>query len=186
MNAPDSLTIVPEMASPLADVKFPRVLVPVDFSVCTLETLLQARTLAEKLGAVVDVLHVLQPTPARHEETQPRPGLLRLMAEGARQELQSLVRNVRENADRAVYSVRIREGRPHEVILREACATNATLIIMGRRSRSWWSGLLRRHTVKRVLQNSPCPVMVLNASHPVARTSSPAMLSSKFRCSLAA
>jgi hypothetical protein len=34
---------------------------------------------------------------------------------------------------------------------------------MGTRDRSWLSGLLRRNTVKRVIQNSPCPVMVLRA-----------------------
>ncbi|HZL78829.1 MAG TPA: universal stress protein, partial [Candidatus Limnocylindrales bacterium] len=42
----------------LDDVNFKRVLVPVDFSVCTLETLRYARALVEKSGVVVDVLHV--------------------------------------------------------------------------------------------------------------------------------
>jgi hypothetical protein len=34
---------------------------------------------------------------------------------------------------------------------------------MGMRNRSWLSGLLRHHTVKRVLQSAPCPVLVLRS-----------------------
>jgi hypothetical protein len=44
----------------LDDVNFERVLVPVDFPVCTLETLRYAKALAKEFDAVVDVLHVIQ------------------------------------------------------------------------------------------------------------------------------
>jgi nucleotide-binding universal stress UspA family protein len=146
-----------------ADARVARVLVPVDFSVCTLETLRYAKALAEKSGAVVDVLHVIQPDLGRDEAAMPHPGLIRTMSEGTRQELKRLVGILWENEVGVTVSVRVREGRAHEVILREACSTNASLIIMGTRNRSWLSGLLRRNTVKRVIQNSPCPVMVLRA-----------------------
>ena len=148
---------------PLDGTNFKRLLVPVDFSVCTLETLRYAKALAEKSDAVVDVLHVIQPNLGRDEAAMPRPGLIRTMSEGAHQELKRLVGILWESEVKATVSVRVREGRAHEVILREACSTNASLIIMGTRDRSWLSGLLRRHTVKRVIQNSPCPVMVLRA-----------------------
>jgi nucleotide-binding universal stress UspA family protein len=146
-----------------ADARVARVLVPVDFSVCTLETLRYAKALAEKSDAVVDVLHVIQPSPGRDEAAMPRPGLIRTMNEGAYRELKRLVAILWESELKATVSVRVREGRAHEVILHEARSTNASLIIMGTRNRSWLSGLRRRHTVKRVVQNSPCPVMVLRA-----------------------
>ena len=76
-------------------------------------------------------------------------------------ELKKLAGILWESEVGATVSVRVREGRAHEVIPREARSTNASLIIMGTRNRSWLSGLLRRNTVKRVIQNSPCPVMVL-------------------------
>ena len=138
-------------------------LVPVDFSVCTLETLRYAKALAEKSDAIVDVLHVIQPSIGRDEAAMPRPGLIRTMSEGAHRELKKLVGILWGNELKATVSVRVREGRAHEVILREAGSTNALLIIMGTRDRSWLSGLLRRNTVKCVIQNSPCPVMVLRA-----------------------
>jgi nucleotide-binding universal stress UspA family protein len=149
--------------SPLDGVSFKRLLVPVDFSVCTLETLRYAKAQAEKLDAVVDVLHVVQTSVSRDEAAALRPGLIRTMSEGAGQELKRLVGILWEREGNAVVSVRVREGRAHEVILREARFTNAALIIMAKRSRSWLSGLLRRNTVRGVIQHSPCPVMVVQA-----------------------
>lgn len=145
----------------LESINFKRVMVPVDFSVCTLETLRYARALAEKFDAVVDVLHVLQVNPGRNEAALPHPDSIRSMSEGAYQELKRLVEILWESEAKATVSVRVCEGRTDEVILREADSTNAALIVMGTRNRSWLSGLRRRHTVKRVMQNTPCPVMVL-------------------------
>ncbi|MGA2279796.1 MAG: universal stress protein [Verrucomicrobiota bacterium] len=151
------------MDVPAADARVARVLVPVDFSVCTLATLRYAKTLAEKFGAVVDVLHVIQLSPGRKEAAIPRPDLIRTISEGACQELKKLVGILWESEAKAAVSARVREGRAHEVILCEARSINASLIIMGTRSRSWLSGLRRRNTVKQVIQNSPCPVMVLRS-----------------------
>ena len=145
----------------LDDVNFTRVLVPVDFSVGTLETLRYAKTLAKKSAAVVDVLHVVQPSYGRNEAALPGSSLIRTMIEGARQELKRLVGSLWANEVKPLVSVRVREGRADEVILREASSTNASLIIMRIRHRSWMSRLLRRHTVKHVIQNATCPVMVL-------------------------
>jgi nucleotide-binding universal stress UspA family protein len=153
----------------LDDVNFKRVLVPVDFSVCTLETLRYAKTLVGKSGVVVDVLHVVQPSLGRNEAVMPGPGLIRTMIEGARHELKKLVGILWANEARAAVSIRVREGRADEVILHEAASTRASLIVMGMRNRSWLSGLLRRHTVKHVIQNAPCPVMVLRSGMTVRR-----------------
>jgi nucleotide-binding universal stress UspA family protein len=160
MNTPNPSKPANGIGLRFDDVNFKRVLVPVDFSVCTLETLRYAKSLVEKSDTVVDVLHVVHPVFGRNEVAMPGPGLIRTMVEGARQELKRLVGVLWANESNVPVSIRVREGRADEVILREAGSTNASLIIMGMRSRSWLSGLLRRHTVKHVIQNSPCPVMV--------------------------
>jgi nucleotide-binding universal stress UspA family protein len=95
----------------LNDVNFQRVLVPVDFSVCTLETLRYAKTLMEKTGVVVDVLHVVQPSYGRNEATMPGSSLIRTMIEGARQELKKLAEILCPNEVKPLVSVRVREGR---------------------------------------------------------------------------
>jgi nucleotide-binding universal stress UspA family protein len=145
----------------LPDVNFKRVLVPVDFSACTLETLRYATALARPFDAVVDVLHVIQPCLNRHTEAMPHSGLIRTMSDGARQELTRLVGILRTRDDRDKFSIRVREGCAGEVILSEASSSQAALIVMGSRTRSWLSRLFRRHTVKHVIQYSPCPVMIL-------------------------
>jgi nucleotide-binding universal stress UspA family protein len=161
MNVPNPSNPANGSGLRLDDVNFKRVLVPVDFSVCTLETLRYAKSLVEKSHTVVDVLHVVHPGLGRNEVAMPGPGLIRTKIEGTRQELKRLVGVLWANESNVPVSIRVREGRADEVILREAGSTNASLIIMGMRSRSWLSGLLRRHTVKHVIQNSPCPVMVV-------------------------
>jgi len=163
MNTPNASHHIKVISLLPDSVNFRRVLVPVDFSVSTLETLRYAKTLAEKFDAVVDVLHVIQFSPSRDEAVLPHPDLICTMSEGAHKELGKLVRILWESEAKATVSVRVREGHAHEVILREAESTNAALIVMGTRSRSWLSGFRRRNTVERVIQSSRCPVMVLRA-----------------------
>jgi nucleotide-binding universal stress UspA family protein len=139
--------------------KFKRVLVAVDFRSCTLRTLQYAKTLADKLNAVVEVLHVIQFKPSRDMPAAPRAGLIRAMNDAVRQELKKLVGILWDSEIEA--AVKVREGLAHEVILREAADTNAELIIMGTRKHNWLSGVLRRNTVKHVMQDALCPVMVL-------------------------
>ena len=138
-----------------------RVLMPVDFSVCTLETLQYAKLMAEKFDAMVDLLHVIQFNFTRQEEPRLPAGMIPALGRTARQELTKLVGLVQEGKGGTVFSIRVREGLVHEVILNEALATNARLIVMGTRDRSWLSGPFRRHPVKHVIQNSPCPVVVI-------------------------
>jgi nucleotide-binding universal stress UspA family protein len=167
MNAPNPSLPANAIGLRLDDVNFHRVLVPVDFSVCTLETLRYVKALVEKSGMVVDVLHVVQPSYGRNEAAMPGTSLIHTMIEGARQELKKLVGILWVNEAKAPVSIRVREGRADEVILREADTTHASLIVMGMRDRSWLSRLLRRHTVKHVIQNAPCPVMVLRSGRTV-------------------
>ena len=163
MNLPNPLSPDRSVDVPDADARVTRVLVPVDFSACTLEVLQQAKMFAKQFAAAVDVLHVVPRNAAGEKAGAGDSRLIHLPVEAVRQGLQRLVGILWESEVKATVSVRVREGRAHEVILREARSTNASLIIMGTRNRSWLSELLRRNTVKRVIQNSPCPVMVLRA-----------------------
>jgi nucleotide-binding universal stress UspA family protein len=159
MNALNPTDHADQAGLRLDGVKFKRVLVPVDFSVCSLETLRYAKAFADKFGAMVNILHVVQPGFSRDGSAMQRPGMIHTISESARQELKKLVSILWNNEMDA--AVKVREGHAHEGILREACGINAELIIMGTCRHRWLTGVLRRNTVKRVIQNSPCPVMVL-------------------------
>jgi Universal stress protein family len=97
----------------LDDVNLKRVLVPVDFSVCTLEALRYARALAEKLRVAIDVLHVIPPSLGRDERNRPDSCSSRTI----RQELNRPVGIL--SADAVTVCVRVRTGRADEVILHE-------------------------------------------------------------------
>jgi nucleotide-binding universal stress UspA family protein len=161
MSTPKAATTVNEIKPELPPVISKRVLVPVDFSVGTLEMLRYAKAAAAKYDAAVEVLHVIPRGSGPRERTGRNSARLPAMMAGARQELKRLVEILWLNGARTQVSIWVLEGRAHEVILREARAHGAALIILGRRHRSWLSGLRRRHTVQHVLQYSPCPVLVL-------------------------
>ena len=145
----------------LGNLRIERVLVPVDFSVCTLATLQYAGAVAQRFHAVVSLLHVIPANISRNEGGPASATLIRTMSEAAQKELHQLAEIVW--AGEIIATIIIREGRPDDVILQEARNLNPDLIIMGKRGHSWSSRLFRHNTVKHVLQQAPCPVIVLRA-----------------------
>jgi nucleotide-binding universal stress UspA family protein len=137
VNLPNPLPPDWFVGVPDADARVARVLVLVDFSVCTLEILQQAKMYAKQFAAAVDVLHVVPRNAAGGKAGAGDSHLIHPSVEVVRQGLQRLVAILWESGAEATVSVRVREGRAHEEILHEACATNASLIIMGTRTRSW-------------------------------------------------
>jgi universal stress protein A len=142
---------------------FRRILVPLDFSVGTQDTLRYAKAFAERADAVLDLLHVVQLNIAGEEKSIPRTNLIRGLSEAAHLEMKKIIDIFLDGE--AVTTVSVREGRPVETILREAAATRADLIIMGGRRRSFWTRLLRPGVLTRVLRRASCPVMVVPAAN---------------------
>src|ERR1700678_3000899 len=91
MNALNPTDQADQAGLRLDGVKFKRVLVPVDFSVCSLETLRYAKTFADKFGAMVNILHVVQPGFNQDGLTLQCTGTIHTISEPARQELKKLV-----------------------------------------------------------------------------------------------
>ena len=136
-----------------------RVLVPIDLSSSTTKLLSYGESIAARFDAVVRVLHVVQLSIVGEERGVPREALLRGLAEDARRELYKLIARFWVS-DLAV-TIRVREGRPREAIVREALESNAGMIIMGARNRTGLPRLLRRSTLGWVIRNAPCPVLAV-------------------------
>ncbi|NTU42880.1 MAG: universal stress protein, partial [Nitrospirales bacterium] len=56
----------------------------------------------------------------------------------------------------------IKEGVPHEIILAEASAWSADLIVMGARGLSYMQGVILGSVSESVVKSSPCPVMIIH------------------------
>jgi nucleotide-binding universal stress UspA family protein len=145
--------------NPSDTMRIVRILVPIDFSACTAETLRFARAFATEFKAVIHLLHVVQLNIAGEDRGVPRTCLIREMSEAARKGVGKLVETLW--GAEIVSLVAIREGCPHEVILQEARDVNADLIIIGTRGYSGLLCLLRRNIVARVVGRAPCPVLVV-------------------------
>jgi nucleotide-binding universal stress UspA family protein len=140
-----------------------RILLPVDLSQGTQLALRKSTAFAKRFDAMIDILHVVSiGVGANRREAFPSQGLINVLAQQARRELTKLVTNLW--AEEVAATVMVREGQPHDVILREAHSTHANLIVMGARSHDgWFSRLFRQNTLERVIQSAPCPVMVFRA-----------------------
>ena len=141
-----------------------RILVPVDLSGCTSLALRRAKEFARQFNAVIDLLHVVPSAlnTSRHDPNPPVAGLAAVLKKEARRELSKLVANLWE--EDLMATVVVREGQPHDVILKEARSLNADLIVMGAYEQNWLSRLLGKSTVERVVQSARCPVIVFRAA----------------------
>jgi nucleotide-binding universal stress UspA family protein len=140
-------------------VRIERILVPVDFSACSVEALRHASAFAKQFEAVIDVVHVVQLNIAGEEAGVPRTALIRQLSEAARQSLSKLIEVLW--AGEIMATVAIQEGRPADVIVEEARARNSDLIIIGTQEKQGLLRLLGRNTAARVIRRAPCPVLVV-------------------------
>lgn len=142
-----------------------RVLVPVDFSSCSLKALDFALEFAAKLGANVELLFVWERPFYVGDE-------VRLFSQGGDQlpleayAHQRAMDDLRQLADSRTSraSVRIEAhvvtGRPHEQIVAYSNG-RAQMIIMGTHGRSGLLHLLLGSVAEKVIRQAPCPVLTI-------------------------
>jgi nucleotide-binding universal stress UspA family protein len=148
-----------------------RLLVPVDFSSCSLEALEYAGFLAEKFDATMDVLHVLwEPPPYVGMEvlafTSTQAEGQRTLAEHTRRiaedELKTFLSRVKGDWKGRV-TPRLLPGNPWQVITQVAAKEGHELIVMGTHGRSGFSHALLGSVAEKVVRKAPCPVLTIRA-----------------------
>jgi nucleotide-binding universal stress UspA family protein len=139
-----------------------RILVPVDFSPHSRLALSVARELARVSGAVLTVLHVIEPVVRPVFYGRGRVGL---ELDGARLEARA-----REEVDRLISRIGrthvstralVRRGRPDSEIVSMALEEDSQLIVQGSRGLSGLNYLLLGSVAERVVRSSPCPVLTV-------------------------
>lgn len=144
------------------------ILVPTDFSDASQAALEYARGLAEKFGASLHVLHVLEDLAAHAWTTEvyvaALPGVHEEMERQAQERLGALF----TEEERGRFHVRsaLRLGSPFVEIIRYARDEHADLIVMGTHGRGAIAHMLLGSVAERVVRKAACPVLtVRHGSH---------------------
>ena len=157
VRAADGETPPTSTAAPLIR----RLLVPVDFSDCSLEAVEYAAGLARQFSATVTLLHVLEPVTYGLDFTLLPIGgqeQHRRQAEARVAELAAALQQKRVTATSQVLG-----GLPIDGVLRTAEALQSDIIVMGTHGRRGVSHLLLGSVVEGVMRRAPCPVLAVKS-----------------------
>jgi nucleotide-binding universal stress UspA family protein len=138
------------------------VLVPIDFSVHSKSALTYAILIAERFGASLHLMYVVEPTiyPADLGFGQVvLPGVEDELREKGAGELEALI--TREIGSRIRATSVVRTGNPHQEILREAEEKKVDLIIVATHGHSGVEHMLFGSTADRVVKHAKCPVLTV-------------------------
>lgn len=141
-----------------------KILVPVDFSVCSRHALEYALSLAPALGARIDVLNVWN-APVRSssgEKLGARGQTLEAIAQTeCEREMSEFLAKV-ARPDNVALSTAIKFGDP-DVVIVEA-AKGYDLVVMGTNGRSGIQLFVVGSVAENVVRRAPCPVLTIRAS----------------------
>ena len=140
--------------------RFNRILVPIDFSRPSLKAIPYALAISRQFGADVHLLHVTDLT------QQPPPTLMTLplvpQSEWNRRfmkRLQALAKKYRTDGN--VSALEPRTGTAYEEICAVAGELKADLVVVATHGYTGYKRMFLGSTAERVVQHSPCPVLVV-------------------------
>lgn len=159
-----SLTSVPDRPH-IAPVRIKDILVPTDFSDASREALLEAGKYAEKFGARLTVLFVVEP-PVYPEFIYSPLVIENDKIVAASQD--KLKRWPGENSipPRLVRQALVRTGSPALEIVDAARTLKVDMIMIATHGRSGITRAVLGSTAERVVRHAPCPVLVLRPASP--------------------
>jgi len=146
---------------PCEGISLGRILVPLDFSDCSLDALEYAVLIARQAGASVRLLHVLEPVCYGLDFTLPhltKSGRQREQMDKRLAELATAISDSGVTTD-----VQLRGGLPPDSILDTARAVPADLIVMGTHGRRGLSHVVSGSVAEAVLRRAVCPVLTVRS-----------------------
>ena len=138
-----------------------RILVPVDFSDCSLDALGYAAVVAQQAMASLMLLHVLEPVSYGLDFTLGQSKARRLEVETWTKRLEELVSS-HQHPNMQVES-RLRGGFPADSILDAAKTLPCDLIVMGTHGRRGISHTISGSVAEAVLRKARCPVITVRS-----------------------
>lgn len=158
------LTVPPHAPAALpAEVRFKKVLCPMDFSPPSMQALGFALDLARQADGTVTVLHAIEWLAEEGPEAHAHVSEYRQrLIDDARERIQALVadepRTWAEIKDVVVF------GRAHREVLRYASETQPDLIVMGAQGRGGIGLALFGSTTQEVVRSAPCAVLSVRSA----------------------
>jgi nucleotide-binding universal stress UspA family protein len=143
-----------------------RILVPTDFSKSSSNALVYGSAFAEKFGAELYLLHVVQ------DLTWFVPEAI-LVAPAAMPPLEQFVTASQTALERAIKELNrpgikthpvVREGTPFDTIIKYAREIDVDLIVMGTHGHTGLAHVLLGSVAEKVVRKAPCPVLTVR--HP--------------------
>lgn len=138
-----------------------RILVPVDFSDCSLDALEYAAVVAQQAKASLTLLHVLEPVSYGLDFTIGHVGTREQVRESWTKRLEELTSVLR--AAQVPVASQLRGGLPADSILDSAQTLPCDLIVMGTHGRRGISHALAGSVAEAVLRKARCPVLTVRS-----------------------
>lgn len=140
-----------------------QILVPVDFSACSLKALRYAVAFARQFKASITLLYVVQPyyLPGDLTGGLDYASLEDEIEENSKRELESI--GSREVGKNAPWKALLRMGRPVDQITRAADELNVDLIILSTHGHTGLKHVVLGSTAENVVRHAPCPVLTVRA-----------------------
>lgn len=157
---PRVATALFEAGRKLPVVRFKKLLAPVDFSMFSIAGVRYAVSLADKLGATVSLIHVVEPAPIFGGEES----LILARSDAEVMELAERHSNrLAQRLSKKGLIVRpfVRRGKPFNEISALADADHADLIVLATHGRTGLKRVLLGSTAERVVRHGPCPVLTV-------------------------
>jgi nucleotide-binding universal stress UspA family protein len=138
-----------------------QILVPVDFSNCSLKALTYAVAFARQFKAAITVLYVVQPyyVAGDYAGGLDYATLEQEIEENSTRRLKELAKEVIGAS--AKYTVLIERGRPVDEIARTADELNIDLIIISTHGHTGLKHVVLGSTAENVVRHAPCPVLTV-------------------------
>jgi nucleotide-binding universal stress UspA family protein len=144
---------------------YKRILVPLDGSPLSEQALPHGIAHAERFGAELILLRVLEPLPGLSMASPARKQAEEWLAEQAREYLQAVSADIEEDIH---VELAVSEGRPYLEIVRFADDSQVDLIVMSTRGQSGLSRWLLGSVTDRVVRGATVPVLLVCAPRPGA------------------
>ncbi len=140
--------------------RFKKIMVPVDFSNTSKETLAYAQCFAKDFGATLDIIHVVEP-PVYPEFGYAHLAVKeRAVLKAAKEQLADFIESEKVDMD-LVNTSSVKTGSSHFQITEWAKKKKSDLIILSTHGNTGLKHVLLGSTAERVVQHAPCSVLVV-------------------------